>query len=322
MKPFQVLPKYIYPLFFFFLVFACGKGPSDPVSAGLDYSDSSCWFEGNRAPRNKKVDIFYVGPTCIWDYTDSSRRRQHHMDVFDPRQRGLVDPSVRLAESVLSDSCNFFSPYYRQISMDSWLSLDTAVIGKRFQLAYRDVADAFRYYLKHCNEGRPFILAGHSQGAKAVIELLKREMEPGIYRRLVAVYAIGFTVTPQEIDDYPYLRIAKDSMDVGVVIGFNSVTKREAVSPLFNGNVVCINPLNWKTDATPGVSYQGFTAAIDPVVHAIVVEGVDEEKYYIPSVEALLPKGNLHVAEFDLYRDNLRKNVLQRIHAFERRPNR
>ena len=206
--------------------------------------------------------------------------------------------------------------------MDSWLSLDTAVIGKRFQLAYRDVADAFRYYLKHCNEGRPFILAGHSQGAKAVIELLKREMEPGIYRRLVAVYAIGFTVTPQEIDDYPYLRIAKDSMDVGVVIGFNSVTKREAVSPLFNGNVVCINPLNWKTDATPGVSYQGFTAAIDPVVHAIVVEGVDEEKYYIPSVEALLPKGNLHVAEFDLYRDNLRKNVLQCIHAFERRPNR
>ena len=291
MKPIQVLPKYIYPLCFFFLVFACGKGPSDPVSAGLDY-------------------------------TDSSGRRQHHMDVFDPRQRGLVDPSVRLAESVLSDSCNFFSPYYRQISMDSWLSLDTAVIGKRFQLAYRDVADAFRYYLKHCNEGRPFILAGHSQGAKAVIELLKREMEPGIYRRLVAVYAIGFTVTPQEIDDYPYLRIAKDSMDVGVVIGFNSVTKREAVSPLFNGNVVCINPLNWKTDATPGVSYQGFTAAIDPVVHAIVVEGVDEEKYYIPSVEALLPKGNLHVAEFDLYRDNLRKNVLQRIHAFERRPNR
>ena len=111
MKPFQVLPKYIYPLCFFFLVFACGKGPSDPVSAGLDYSDSSCWFEGNRAPRDKKVDIFYVGPTCIWDYTDSSGRRQHHMDVFDPRQRGLVDPSVRLAESVLSDSCNFFSPY-------------------------------------------------------------------------------------------------------------------------------------------------------------------------------------------------------------------
>ena len=108
----------------------------DPVSAGLDYSDSSCWFEGNRAPRDKKVDIFYVGPTCIWDYTDSSGRRQHHMDVFDPRQRGLVDPSVRLAESVLSDSCNFFSPYYRQISMDSWLSLDTAVIGKRLSLIH------------------------------------------------------------------------------------------------------------------------------------------------------------------------------------------
>lgn len=42
------------------------EGSFGPVSAGLDYSDSSCWFEGNRAPRDKKVDIFYVGPTCIW----------------------------------------------------------------------------------------------------------------------------------------------------------------------------------------------------------------------------------------------------------------
>ena len=123
----------------------------------------------------------------------------------------------------------------------------------------------------------------------------------------------------QELDSYPYLRMAKDSTDVGVIIGFNSVTKPEAISPLFKNNIVCINPLNWKTDASPGVSYQGFTASIAPSIHTIVVTGIDEDKYYIPSVEVLLPKGNLHVEEFNLYNQNLRKNVLQRIRAFHER---
>ena len=311
--------KYIFAFCSLLLFISCGKISSDSTNDGVDYSDSKCWFEANQEGMNKKVDIFYVVPTCIWDYTDSLGQIQHNMDIFNTKQRQMVDPSIRLAKNVLSDSCNFFSPYYRQISMDSWLSLDTALIEKRFQLAYKDVVAAFRYYWNNYNQGRPFILAGHSQGAKAVIELLKHEITPEIYQHLVASYAIGYTITQEELDGYPYLRMAKDSTDVGVIIGFNSVTKPEAISPLFKNNIVCINPLNWKTDASPGVSYQGFTASIDPSIHTIVVTGIDEDKYYIPSVEVILPKGNLHVEEFNLYNQNLRKNVLQRIRAFHER---
>ena len=311
--------KYIFAFCSLLLVISCGKISSDSTNDEVDYSDSKCWFEANQEGMNKKVDIFYVVPTCIWDYTYSLGQIQHNMDIFNTKQRQMVDPSIRLAKNILSDSCNFFSPYYRQISMDSWLSLDTALIEKRFQLAYKDVVAAFRYYWNNYNQGRPFILAGHSQGAKAVIELLKHEITPEIYQHLVASYAIGYTITQEELDSYPYLRMAKDSTDVGVIIGFNSVTKPEAISPLFKNNIVCINPLNWKTDASPGVSYQGFTASIDPSIHTIVVTGIDEDKYYIPSVEVLLPKGNLHVEEFNLYNQNLRKNVLQRIRAFHER---
>lgn len=108
----------------------------------------------------KNVDLFYVVPTCVWDYTDSLGQTRHHMDIFNAEQRALVNPSIQLAKSVLADSCNFFSPYYRQISMDSWLTLDTALIEERFKLAYQDVADAFHYYMEHDNQGKPFILAG------------------------------------------------------------------------------------------------------------------------------------------------------------------
>ena len=295
---------------------SCEKDSSAPASDTIDYSDNRCWFENKQDATGKDVDLFYVVPTCIWDYTDSLGQTRHHMDIFNTEQRALTDPSIQLAKSVLADSCNFFSPYYRQISMDSWLTLDTALIEGRFELAYQDVADAFHYYMEHDNQGKPFILAGHSQGAKAVIELLKREMTPDISRKLIATYAIGYTVTPEELAGYPTLRPAQDSIDTGVLIGFNSVTRPDAVSPLFRDNVVCINPVNWRTDATPATSYQGFTVAQDTTIHTLIVTGIDEEQYFIPSVAALLPKGNLHVQEFNLYNEDLRKNVLQRIRAF------
>ena len=295
---------------------SCEKDASTPASHTIDYADNRCWFENKQGVTEKNIDLFYVVPTCIWDYTDSLGQTQHHMDVFNAEQRALTDPSIQLAKSVLADSCNFFSPYYRQISMDSWLTLDTALIEGRFELAYQDVADAFHYYMEHDNQGKPFILAGHSQGAKAVIELLKREMTPDISRKLIATYAIGYTVTPEELAGYSTLRPAQDSIDTGVLIGFNSVTRPEAVSPLFRDNVVCINPVNWRTDATPAPSYQGFTVVQDTTIHTLIVTGIDEDQYFIPSVEALLPKGNLHVQEFNLYNEDLRKNVLQRIRAY------
>lgn len=299
------------------LLYACERQQTSPQTEdSIDYANTACWYEGNTLTCDKETDIFYIAPTCIWDYTDSNGVCHHHMNIYDNEQRARVDSSIELARRVLGESCNFYSPYYRQISMDSWLTLDTALIEERFELAYNDVTSAFRYYLSHYNNGRPFILAGHSQGAKAVIEILKRELTETTYRQLVAAYAIGYTIDSHEASAYPFLRPAQQATDIGVTIHFNSATRPEAISPLFADNKICINPINWTTDATPAESYQGFTATIDTTIHTIIVQGVDEEAYYIPSVAALLPKGNLHVYEFNLYENDLRHNVEQRIEAY------
>ena len=80
------------------------------------------------------------------------------------------------------------------------------------------------------SDGHQYVADVAKKGAKAVIELLKHEITPEIYQHLVASYSIGYTKTQEELDSYPYLRMAKDSTDVGVIIGFNSVTKPEAIS--------------------------------------------------------------------------------------------
>ena len=102
--------KYIFAFCSLLLFISCGKISSNFTNDEVDYSDSKCWFEANQEGMNKKVDIFYVVPTCIWDYTDSLGQIQHNMDIFNTKQRQMVDPSIRLAKNVLSDSCNFFSP--------------------------------------------------------------------------------------------------------------------------------------------------------------------------------------------------------------------
>lgn len=68
---------------------------------------------------------------------------------------------------------------------------------RRYAVAHEDVVQAFDYYMTHCNAGRPFILAGHSQGAKAVIELLKHTLTPQQHKNMIAAYAFGFTVREQ-----------------------------------------------------------------------------------------------------------------------------
>ena len=118
------------------------------------------------------------------------------------------------------------------------------------------------------------------------------------------------------------------------MICYNSVSAPEAVSPLFRDNVICINPLNWHTDTTYAPAGQHIGAVffdaegradtlshrigvrIDETTHTLIVDGLDEEDYYIPGISNLFPKGNYHVQELNLYFLNVQQNIPQRIAAF------
>ena len=77
--------------------------------------------------------------------------------------------------SVYEQSANIFAPYYRQMSTGvqmeegELLATDT----DEFKQGAANVQDAFDYYIANLNTDRPFILAGHSQGTMALIELIR-----------------------------------------------------------------------------------------------------------------------------------------------------
>ena len=122
------------------------------------------------------------------------------------------------------------------------------------ELAYRDVSASFRWYLDHQNGGRGVILAGFSQGAQMCLELLKEYYggdgadAASLRDGLVAVYAIGWSVTEDMVQAYPQIVPAKGETDTGVVISFDCEdgTLSDTLVIPAGTKALSINPLNWR----------------------------------------------------------------------------
>ena len=88
-----------------------------------------------------------------------------------------------------------YAPYYRQMAMGGY-KIEEAERERRLQFAYKDVSDAFKYYLENENDGRPIILAGFSQGSDMVYRLMEEYFgSEEMQQRLVAAYPIGWACT-------------------------------------------------------------------------------------------------------------------------------
>ena len=97
--------------------------------------------------------------------------------------------------------CRTFAPIYRQMTLGAVAAFSTGSdIHAAGELAYRDIAASWRNYLATKNDGRPFILIGHSQGSLMLQMLIAREIEtrPTVAARMKLAILPGFnTVVPQ-----------------------------------------------------------------------------------------------------------------------------
>ena len=145
-----------------------------------------------------------------------------------------------------------------------------------------------------------------------MVELVKH-LPAEAYGRMAAAYAIGYRISDEELAQYPQLRPAIDSTGTGTIICYNSVAYPEAACGVLSPSDVCINPVNWTTDATPAVLNDSVTVTVDTVNHLLIVDGLDPEHYYSPSLASTFPLGNYHLQELTLYQEHLRRNTALRL---------
>lgn len=144
-------------------------------------------IEPTTAWKNGHVDCFYVYPTLNF----SSQYWNAPLDHKGINE--LVDELILPGQvSVFNTCCRIFVPRYRQATFYSFLR--TRKNGRAaLEVAGADIIAAFDYYLANFNKGRPFFLAGHSQGSLHVMRLLEERIEgTALAKQLVAAYPIGF----------------------------------------------------------------------------------------------------------------------------------
>jgi hypothetical protein len=135
-------------------------------------------------------DCFYVYPTV-------SRDAGMNSDVkVGAEERAAVQSQFARFASV----CRPFAPVYRQMTIAAVAAAAAGVdMTGPGALAYSDVLEAWRTYLARHNNGRPFVLVGHSQGSIMLQELIKREIEgKPVAKRMVRAIIPGFNVLVPE----------------------------------------------------------------------------------------------------------------------------
>ena len=65
--------------------------------------------------------------------------------------------------------------------------------------------------------------------------------------------------------------------------------------------------------------FHALGVKVRPDLHTLLIDGLVDEDYFIPSISSLFPLGNYHVQEINLYFLNLQENIRQRLEAYARR---
>jgi hypothetical protein len=168
----------------------CLPGRPDVCSTPLATTELDAAGYGAKGPssiaKDPPIDCFYVYPTVSNDPGLNS-------DLNVQEEKVVAQTQFARFASV----CRTFSPIYRQMTIGAIAAYATGVdITQAGAIAYGDVAAAWRAYIATRNQGRPFVLIGHSQGSLMVQQLISREIEnnPTLAGRMKLAIIPGFNV--------------------------------------------------------------------------------------------------------------------------------
>ena len=303
---------------------SCNKEEEDTTTT-IDYSIESNWASLPTSI-DKDVDVFYAYPTIYFDSDPQN------MDINDEQNRQDVYDKMNSQMGLYSPYANIYTPFYRQMYRDGFNDLPTDEASALLNTAYEDIANAFKYYMDNLNNGRPFILMGHSQGAGIMVDLLRKEFNNDSYRnKMIAAYTTGVSIMPQDTIDYHWIKIAKSATDIGVVIIYNTLDYQHDQSSSFQAGTLCVNPILWTTDTTYASKLENLGAVwtdsqgniTDEIDHftdcyiredgALAVTTPNPDDYYDPDRQ---PYGAYHDYDQIFFYRNLQQNVATRIEVY------
>ena len=300
-----------------------------------DYAKAAYWAalptkadEADKTPKgvrdeqaNAKVDVFFLHPTI---YTGKEGDDQWNGPVNDPTLNKRVDEStIRFQASIFNGVGKVYAPRYRQAHINAYYIQDPTKAKPVFDLAYEDLKNAFQYYLDNYNNGRPIIIASHSQGTTHSRRLVKEFFDgTSLQKQFVAGYLVGIPVLKEEFENIP---VCQTPSETGCFTSWRTFESGFTPKNYTSDKVAVTNPLTWTTDNNAVAKTENKGAVLRKLkkvypkltsAQVIPKDGIlwaEKPKFF---GSFLLKDPNYHIADFNFYYMNVRENAQERAAAF------
>lgn len=309
-----------------------GGFQTESLPMAPDYSKTAHWAalpdkvdNADRTPgdsiqnlqNNAPVDVFFLHPTT---YTGDKGHREWNGPIDDAKLNEKTDEGTILYQaSIFNGVGKVYAPRYRQAHLHSYHTDSRKRDAlQAFELAYTDVKAAFEYFLAHYHQGRPIIIAAHSQGTTHAKRLLRDYFDgKPLQQKLVVGYLVGIPVADSWFEA---LKPCETEEDTGCFCTWRTFKRGHyPKTASWGDSIVVTNPLSWiLTD--------------EYVPNALNEGGVlrDFDKIYYNLTDAQIEKGllwvtkpkfpwsflyfspNFHIADFNLFYLNVRNNAIKR----------
>jgi hypothetical protein len=268
-----------------------------------------------------KADVFFIHPTIFTG--EPTNRYRWNADVTDEKLNKEIQASTILNQATaFNGSCKVYAPYYRQAHLYAFYTSDQTEAKKALDLAYEDVKAAFETYLNQFNNGRPIVIASHSQGSYHAERLLKEYFDGKPLReKLVAAYLIGRAIKPNA---FTTILTSEKPNEVGVWSSWNTFAKNHYPKNYerYFMDAQSTNPLLWNSSDTfapkelskggVGPKFTYYPQLADAQNHAGMLW---ISKPYIKG-RAFIRTKRWHYADINLFYMNIRENVELRIQQY------
>ena len=275
----------------------------------------------------KKADIFFIAPTLFSD----KKNPNWNSDIYDEEFKNyLLNSTIKFQATAWLDAGNLYSPNYRQAHFRVFDERYWKIGGeKTLELAYEDIKSAFIVYMEKYNNGRPLIIAGHSQGAAHAASLLKEFFDgKELQKKLIAAYLPGTKITSEDFFD---LELMKDPNETGGYVTWNTFKilknyqKYDLTVPLewLEGSQVS-NPVLWDESKTSDYSSHKGLLFVNGKLYkkSVKIEYTDH------AIFLSMPRVNIfktilfsflkdyHKGDINLFWEDIRINAIDRVESY------
>ena len=152
----------------------------------VELANGQSFIEHPQPAANPPIDCFYVYPTVSSQFTENA-----NLEIGPEEKQIAIDQASRF-----SQTCKVYAPIYPQLTIPA-INTPGGVTAEGSAIAYVGVVTAFEEYLAKYNDGRGFVLIGHSQGSAMLEQLIKEQIDPNakLRKQLVSAIILGGNVT-------------------------------------------------------------------------------------------------------------------------------